>query len=197
MKKRRYQKVKRAQQQEQMRDKIVAAAVALHEKMGPAHTTIKAIAEQAGVQRLTVYRYFPDENHLFQACTSTWFELNPPPDEVAWQHIANPLKRCRAALLAFYRYYRGTEKMWWVSYRDVEQVKALQAPMAQFESYLDKVAKGLAKAWQKTGEKRRQLHITLRHGLSFLTWQSLNNQKLSDKKMVSLLSSWLETSNLS
>lgn len=197
MKKRRYQKVKRARQQERTRDKIVAAAMALHEEMGPAHTTIKAVAEKAGVQRLTVYRYFPDDTRLFQACTSSWFEVNPPPDAVAWQSIADPLKRCEAALLAFYRYYRNTEKMWWVSYRDVEQVQALQGPLAQFESYLDEIAKGLAKVWHKTGEKRKQLHITLRHGLSFLTWQSLNNQKLSDKKMVSLLSSWLGALNRS
>ena len=40
--------------------RIVEAMVELHEEIGPVATTVTAIAERAGVQRLTVYRHFPD-----------------------------------------------------------------------------------------------------------------------------------------
>ena len=51
---------------------IVAAAVALHGRVGPANTTVSAIAEAAGATRVTVYPHFPDEDALFAACTSHW-----------------------------------------------------------------------------------------------------------------------------
>ena len=77
----------------------------LHEELGPRATTISAIAEEAGVQRLTVYRHFPDETAVFQACTAHWLGLNPPPDPSGWAAIEDPLERLKAALTAFYRYY--------------------------------------------------------------------------------------------
>jgi Bacterial regulatory proteins, tetR family len=41
--------------------RIIESAVALHLERGPAQTSINAIAERAGVNRVTVYRHFPDE----------------------------------------------------------------------------------------------------------------------------------------
>ena len=70
--------------QEETRRRIVEAAAGLHENVGPRDTTISAIAEKAGVQRLTVYRHFPDETELFKACTAHWLALNPPPDPASW-----------------------------------------------------------------------------------------------------------------
>ena len=50
---------KRAERQQETRRRI-EATIALHEEIGGG-TTITAIAERAGVSRLTVYRHFPDE----------------------------------------------------------------------------------------------------------------------------------------
>jgi AcrR family transcriptional regulator len=151
MKKRKYTKTRRAEQQEQTRARIVAAAVALHEELGPAYTSIKAIAERAGVQRLTVYRYFPDDASLFRACTTHWLAQHPPPDVTAWEHIEAADRRSHAALLAFYRYYREHESMWTGAYRDVDELPALQAPMAGLEAYLDSVRDSLMAPWQGAG----------------------------------------------
>jgi AcrR family transcriptional regulator len=41
--------------------------MSLHESVGPRATTVSAIAEGAGVTRLTVYRHFPDELSLVSA----------------------------------------------------------------------------------------------------------------------------------
>jgi AcrR family transcriptional regulator len=191
MKKRKYRKSLRAEQQAQTRERIVEAAMQLHEEVGPALTSIKAVAEKAGVQRLTVYRHFPDDFSLFQACTSHWFELNPPPDENDWLDIADATERTRNALLAFYRYYRVTEQMWSVSYRDLESVEALHEPMAAFDSYLKQVSDDLLKSWQATGEQKKQLRLTLSHALKFSSWQSLKNEQLGDEKIAMLVTQWL------
>ena len=192
MKKRKYTKILRAEQQDETREKIVEATVALHEELGPANTSIKAIAEKAGVQRLTVYRHFPDDVSLFQACTSHWFGLNPPPNLAEWAELEDAGERSHAALLAFYRYYRRTEKMWSAAYRDVDQLEALQGPMAQFEAYLDLVRDDLLARWKLKPGQKKSLAITLRHCLRFSTWASLKKEKLSDKKIVELVMGWVQ-----
>lgn len=191
MGKRKYTKGKRAQQQVQTRERIVEAVVALHEEIGPANTSIKAVAEKAGVQRLTVYRYFPDDDSLFQACTTHWLKLNPPPDAAEWANIDRADERCHAALLAFYRYYRHTKKMWVGAYRDIEDVAALKKNMSGFETYLDQVRDDLLLPWKLKGKRKQQLSITLRHCLQFTTWQSLKREKLNDKQITELVMTWI------
>ena len=66
--KRPYRMKRRAELEEETRRRITESAVALHERVGPAQTSITAIAELAGVRRSTVYRHFPDEETLFAAC---------------------------------------------------------------------------------------------------------------------------------
>lgn len=191
MKKRKYTKTRRAEQQDETRAKIVEATVILHEELGPANTSIKAIAEKAGVQRLTVYRHFPDDASLFEACTTHFLGLHPPPNMAEWAEIDNASERSHTALLSFYRYYRRTEKMWSAAYRDVDKIEALQGPMSQFEAYIDQVSDDMVKAWNKTHNTKKQLRITLRHGLRFSTWQSLKNTKLKDEKIAELVQAWL------
>lgn len=191
MKKRKYTKTLRAEQQDGTREKIVEATVALHEELGPANTSIKAIAEKAGVQRLTVYRHFPDDASLFEACTSHWFALNPPPSLAEWAGLEDAGACSQAALLAFYRYYRRTDKMWRAAYRDVDQLEALQGPMGQFEAYLDQVRDDLLARWRPAPGQKKSLAIILRHCLRFSTWASLKKEKLSDKKIVELVMGWL------
>jgi AcrR family transcriptional regulator len=188
---RKYKKTKRAEQQEQTRDRIVEATVALHEELGPANTSIKAIAERAGVQRLTVYRYFPDNVSLFQACTSHWLSYNPPPDASGWLDIADAKEKTETALLAFFRYYRGTEAMWTGAYRDIDDVAALRDVLKGFEEYIDKARDDLLGAWKLKGKSKKQLSITLRHCLRFTTWQSLKREKLKDKQIVDLVMDWV------
>ena len=74
-----YELKERAERVAETRRRIVEATVALHERVGPGRTTISAVAALAGVQRLTVYRHFPDERLLFDACAGHWSAQNPPP----------------------------------------------------------------------------------------------------------------------
>ena len=191
MDKRKYTKTKRAEQQEQTRERILEAVIALHEELGPANTSIKAVAERAGVQRLTVYRYFPDDDSLFQACTSRWLQLNPPPNVADWAKIQKADEQTYAVLLAFFRYYRQTESMWKGAYCDVEEIEALKNPMARFEAYLDQARDDLLAPWNVKGKRQQQLSATLHHCLQFTTWQSLKSQNQKDKQIVELVMTWL------
>lgn len=189
--KRPYRMSARAQAQAETRQRIVEAAMHLHEQIGPRATTISAIAERAGVQRLTVYRHFPDETAVFQACSSLWLNLNPLPDPADWSRIAAPEARAEAALNAFYRYYSGTRRMWTAAYRDVAETPALQEPMAEVAAYLDSVADGLAAAYDPKPPRGAPLDATLRHALAFSTWAELEGQGLSDADKTALALGWI------
>lgn len=191
MKKRKYTKSKRAELQSKTRERIIDAVMALHEELGPANTSIKAVAEKAGVQRLTVYRYFPDEDSMFMACTSKWFGLNPPPHLSEWDAIDDAEQRSYAALMAFNQYYRGTETMWQGVYRDMNHVIAMQKPMAEFENYINQQRDDLLVAWKARGKKKLQLSLTLRHCLRFSSWHSLKMENLNDKQITELMMSWI------
>ena len=87
----------RADQVEQTRRRIVEAAVELHGTVGPANTTVAAIAERAGVTRLTVYRHFPDDDAMFAACTAHWSARQNMPDIDAWLAESDPVDRLRSS----------------------------------------------------------------------------------------------------
>src|SRR3954451_11758485 len=125
---RQYRKQQRAADEERTRRRITEATVALHETVGPLHTTVKAVAERAGVQRATVYRHFPDEGALFAACSAHWLERHDPPDPAPWAAIADPDERLRVALGAMYRFYREGEAMMANVRRDEAYVETL-APL--------------------------------------------------------------------
>lgn len=189
--KRNYTLRKRAATQEETRTRIVEATMALHEELGPRATTISAIAERAGVQRLTVYRHFPDDTAVFQACTSHWLSLNPPPDPAQWLKIEDGAQRVRAALSRLYAYYRRTARMWEVSFRDVADVPALQQPMQGVRDYLRALGDGLLDGMGEGAPAPAQ-EATVRHALAYATWASLAEQGLEDSAMVDLVLCWID-----
>lgn len=188
--KRTYRMKERARAQEETRQRIVEATMQLHEELGPRATTISAIADRAGVQRLTVYRHFPDEAAVFQACTSRWLELHPMPDPAEWAAVADPLERLGRALAAFYRYYGATRRMWTAAYRDVGEVPALQGPMAETDARLADIAGDLAAGFGARGQAAGMIEATIGHALAFATWSELDSRGLDEKAKVALVLSW-------
>src|SRR5688572_25664124 len=96
--KRPYRMQRRAELEEQTRVRITESTVELHGTVGPAKTTVSAVAERAGVRRSTVYRHFPDEAALFAACSAHWRAAHPPPDLARWAAVREPAERLEAAL---------------------------------------------------------------------------------------------------
>jgi AcrR family transcriptional regulator len=171
MKTRKYELKQRAERQAGTRQRIVEALVALHREIGPARTTISAVAERAGVERLTVYRHFADETAMFQACSAHFATEVPAPDPATWATIADPAERLRAALLAFYDFWRRGEDMYAHVFRDAPHVPVVAATVAPLEAFLATVRDALAEGWNAPAPAR--LAAAIGHALRFETWHSL------------------------
>ncbi|MES1151300.1 MAG: helix-turn-helix domain-containing protein [Dongia sp.] len=191
-KKRAYRMDDRARAQARTRRRIVEAAVHLHERLGPAATTVSAIAARAGVQRLTVYRHFPDDAAMFAACTAHWGSLNPTPDAALWASIPDPLARAVAAVAAHCDYYSGTRGMWRVAYRDAPRVKPIRPVLGGFDAHLTNLAETLAAGFGAKGQTARRLLASIRHALAFATWSDLEDRGLADPEKATLVRAWLE-----
>src|SRR6187549_2971348 len=144
---RRYVFKARGEQMAETRARIVEAIMRLHEEVGPRNTTVSAIADRAGVERLTVYRHFKDEAAMFAACSHRYMELNPPPDPSAWAGQIDPARRTRRGLEDLYAYFGRTSSMFEKIYRDVSEFVSLKKIMDQFDAYLRNLADDLAATW--------------------------------------------------
>jgi AcrR family transcriptional regulator len=174
---RKYELKQRAESLAATRERIVEATVELHDSLGPARTTISAIAARAGVQRLTVYRHFPDERSLFEACSGHWATQNPAPDPSTWAVIDDPEERLRIALTAIYAFYRSTEGMTGNILRDLPDSPVLQEVAAPFIAYWQTVRDALDRGWTARGHKRTLLRALIGHAVEFETWRSLTRHE--------------------
>lgn len=188
MTKRKYELRQRAERQAETRQRIVEAVVSLHREVGPALTTISGIAERAGVERLTVYRHFADEGALYQACAAHFASEVTPPDPADWSGFEEPERRLRAALLAFYDYYRRAEDMLANIYRDAPQLSALATVFAPWVAFVDGVRDELVERWGVPRRSRGRLTAAVGHALRFQTWQSLSRAEgLADRQAAELM----------
>jgi AcrR family transcriptional regulator len=168
---------RRVESQQQTRLRIIESAVALHGTVGPAKTSISAIAAHAAVRRSTVYRHFPDEAALFDACNAHWAAANPPPDLDAWVAIPDPDKRLRVALDELYTFYQRTERMLDNLYRDETAVPLVEERFAAFHDYLSAARDTLLAGRNLRGASRRRSRAALGHAIAFSTWKSLAREQ--------------------
>ncbi|MFE1320011.1 TetR/AcrR family transcriptional regulator [Kitasatospora phosalacinea] len=180
---------KRAEDVGRTRQRIVEAAVHLHGTAGPAATSIAAIAERAGVTRLTVYRHFPDETALFQACSGHWLSQQQPPRPEAWAAIGGPVERLTAGLTDLYRFYRAGEQMLTLVSRDLHA--APDSVREAWEARSRHYAGVLADAWPTADGPTRRAVIG--HAAAFSTWRSLcREQGLTDRRAVEVMVTLVE-----
>jgi len=186
--KRPYRMKRRAELEEQTRRRITESTVALHEEVGPAQTSISAIAERAGVRRSTVYRHFPDEASLFAACSAHWRADNPAPDPSGWQAIADPPQRTQIALRELYAFYARTEAMYTSLLRDEPLLPIVQRLLGDFYGYLDAVHAILFAGRGLRGRRARAVSAAIGHAVAFPTWHSLTQaQGLDNDEAVALM----------
>jgi AcrR family transcriptional regulator len=185
--KRSYTQKKRAVAAAETRHRIVEATAALHAEIGPRATTISEIARRAGVDRLTVYKHFPDESALVDGCQAHWLERHPPPNLASLQFIGHPDERLRAALHALWDWYADTRAMTANVLRDGPMLMSfagiLAAMQAQRDALVDTLAHGRAKA--------QELRPVLLLVTDFHTWETLvANGSLPRDNAVDLLLRW-------
>jgi AcrR family transcriptional regulator len=162
---------RRAEQVDQTRQRITEATIRLHTTVGPSQTSIAAVAEAAGVTRLTVYRHFSDLDALFQACTAHWFAQNPRPDPRAWLGIERLEDRAELAFSLLYRWYREHGDELYPIYRDADVIPAgsRQATAEGYRALADSIVAGDAGA----SPDRGLLLAVARHLVGYWTWRSL------------------------
>lgn len=178
-----YHLKRRAERQDETRQKIVDAAIELHQTKGLAATTISDIAGHANVGRVTVYRHFPDEESLVGACSGQYFERHPFPDPSPWRSIRDPIARLRRGLREIYAYHRETEPM---MSRVIADARDLPI-MAPYHAHWRHTADILAAAWRARG-RSKLLRAALGLALSFDTWRTLiREQNLTDDQAIELM----------
>ena len=168
-----YRMRRRAESLQETRRRITESAVELHGTIGPARTTMSAVAEHAGVRRSTLYRHFPDEGALFDACSAHWAAANPPPDITAWARVADPEERLRTALGELYGYYARTSRMLENLLRDEASDEFVQERFGAFHWFMEAARETLLRGRRSRGAARRRVAGAIGHAISFSTWRSL------------------------
>ncbi|MEA2459085.1 MAG: hypothetical protein QOC95_2057 [Thermoleophilaceae bacterium] len=192
-----YRMQRRAESQEQTRLRITESAVELHGTLGPARTTMSDVADRAGVRRSTVYRHFPDEAALLDACTAHWASANHPPDLAAWAAIRAPDKRLQVALDELYAFYRQTEGMLDNLFRDEKVSPLVEERFAAFRGYFDAAQAAVMRGRGLRGAARRRTKAAIGHATAFSTWKSLvREQGLSDSDAAGLMRALVATAGV-
>lgn len=185
---RKYELRQRADAMAATRQRIVDAAVELHRTIGPARTTVVGIAAAAGVQRHTVYRHFPNEDDLFDACGTQYWAAHPWPDPQSWTAIAHGPTRLAQALEDLYAFYDDVEPMLANVLRDAETVPVVARALDPYRSYLDDVTAVLVPRLTPLTD------AALSHATAFHTWQSLvRHNALTTTQAVRLMTTLVQT----
>lgn len=179
-----YQLKRRAESRARTRQRIVDATIQLHQSKGLSATTVNDIAKRANVGKVTVYRHFPDDVALVQACSGQYFQRHPFPDIDDWRRIADPLKRLRRGLRDTYRYHRETEAMMARVLAEARNLPIMEPYHAHWRSAVDI----LVDPWPATEREMKMLKAGLTLALAFDTWHLLvQEQRLTDSQAIQLM----------
>ena len=131
------------------------------------------MAEHAGVQRLTVYRHFPDERLLLDACWEYWSALHPLPLLHRSEAIADPRLRLRAVLDALYLYYESAGALIDRMLIDRTRMPVLVEVMRPFDRWIAEARGSLLVGWHARGRTDQWIVALVDHALRYPTWASL------------------------
>lgn len=186
--KRPYRMKKRTELQQATRLRITESAVELHGTLGPARTSMSAVAEHAGVRRSTLYRYFADEAQLFEACSKHWSKQHPVPDIDTWATIRDPQERLKTGLLELYEFYAGAERMLTNIFRDLDAMEVVKEQFAPFALYMNALQQTLLAGHVKRGRRAARVRAAVGHAIAFTTWHSLvREQRLTPAEAVEMM----------
>ena len=186
---RKYELKARAESQERTRQRIAKAAAELHEKVGPAETTVAEIARRAGVSRLTVYKHFPDNAALYPACSAHYLSQHPLPDFGAALVTEEPVERVRSLLDAVYAgWYRDSRAMM----RNLQRDRRLDPDLDAFmrdngDAALAGLADTVTAGFELEPKRAARTRSMVRVALDFWTWDRLDAEGVNDPEKVDLM----------
>jgi AcrR family transcriptional regulator len=181
-----YSMGRRRDQLDATRQRITEAAFELHATVGPAQTSISAVAERAGVQRHTVYHHFPDMTSLMRACTAHGMRTTGIPDAASWVAIEDPTARLRHGLGELYTYYGANAQMLGNVVRDLPLMADIGGA-EEFAEHMTGLFYALAAGWVDEPATQRLRMAAMGHAMAFETWRSLTGSGLSDAEASELM----------
>jgi AcrR family transcriptional regulator len=183
--KRKYELKKRAEAMADTRRRITEAAVELHGSVGPARTSISAVAERAGVQRHTVYRHFPTEADLFAACSAHFTAVHPVPDPDSWRGLEDGLDE-------LYAWFEQTEDMLANVFRDAELVDVVRDAIDPWVEFFERARRALAAGRPRS----KTVAAAIAHAVDFRTWRSLvRDGGLSRAEAIALVTAMVDSAS--
>jgi AcrR family transcriptional regulator len=186
-----YRKAKRAEAQEETREKIVRATLALHLEQGVATTSYADIAGRAGVGAATVYRHFPTMGALVTACGAhVWEAIAPPrPEDAAALFAGDESRKARLGRLVreLDAFYERSALPLWNAVQDRDRFPELDA-------FLTEVDKGVAALVAAAlGDDAPTETVRIVQALSgYVTWRALAEAGLETEARIRLTVAILE-----
>ena len=187
---RKYELRRRAERQAETRRRIVEATVQLHGTVGPRHTQVSEIAGLAGVERVTVYRHFPDDASLYRACSAHFLGKYPPPEVESWASVADPGERLRTGLGSLYVYFAEHERLIANIQRDAD----MMGIEVEFLVMKERTVEVLSAGWGARGRRKKLVGAAIDLACHFHTWRTLvRDRSLASGDAVELMVSLVRT----
>ena len=190
-KRRTYRLGRRAEAAEETRQRIVEATAQLHNEHGIAETSMKDIAERAGVSVGTVYHHFPTYPDAIRACGAHTAEQVPAPTAAIFDGAANRPQRIERLARALFGYYERIPALHSVR-RDRHLADTLeQFAEAEAENRLDLAA-------QAAGSRKNSQQTALVAALLDLdAYRALRRQGFDTgqaaERIAAVVNSWLDS----
>jgi AcrR family transcriptional regulator len=191
-KRRAYRLGRRAEAADETRRRIVEATARLHAERGIADTSMKDIAERAGVSVGTVYHHFPTYPDAIAACGAYTDERVPAPTEAIFEGAESRAERVARLADALFDYYEHVPALASVR-RDWHLAETLeQAVEQEAENRLTLAARAI-------GARKRDRQTALVAALLDLdVYRALRRQGFSTSRaaarIAALVNGWLEPS---
>lgn len=168
MKRRPYRLGKRAEAAAATRRRIVEATLRVHDDQGISNTSIRDVADRAGVAPATVLNHFPRMGDLIRACGQLSDALFPMPTAAVLVGARDAAERVRRAARAWFEWWDGVGPGW-------EHLQIDRRTLPEVDAWLDDVDRRHRALIGQAAEMNRQasLPAVLTAMTTFGSWRSL------------------------
>ncbi|WP_162181384.1 TetR/AcrR family transcriptional regulator [Thalassospira australica] len=187
-----YNKTRRARKEQETHQRILDAAISLSCSVGPAATTISAVATKASVQRLTVYRHFPGETDIPVQAVTHWFDHNPLPHRNDWRKDVAAENWPIAILSMLYSYYGDTRMFWPAVLADRDKLPELNATLEVYDRQLRDMQEDILRHLPHDRRTSSLCQSVTHHAVQFSTWRTLSDKGLDTVEIAALMEEWIQ-----
>jgi AcrR family transcriptional regulator len=108
---------------EKRRDQLIQAAIKLFSQFGYHATTVKEVAEEAGVSTGLVYQYMPDKQDLLFSSLLHICQRNKEEIPAALQGLIDPIEKLYSSVDAYTRVVAANQQALLLTYRESKSLK--------------------------------------------------------------------------